>query len=141
LTEISIFTPVCQHCRLPAVAVEHQQPFSDAAEAAHAAAQLHDIPSVRLKFYCAYHAPFSVPLEAHQRSEDALLGVLSTSVKCARHGDKRYAAICVLYMRRCVKRCQPIADLVYSVGLNWKITQASIEAAWQRREQHRGESR
>jgi hypothetical protein len=114
---------------LPAATVEYQRPFNDAHEAEVA---LHEAEAELLKFYCAYHAPFAVSVEVRQRAEDALLRALSTSVSCAKRGDHRYASVCVLYMRRCVKRCQPIVNLLH--GINWDTAQQSLQEAWKRRE-------
>jgi len=112
--------------------VEYQRPFNDASEAAATDQRLHEVETGLLKFYCAYHAPFAVSVEVRQRAEDALLRALSTSVSCAKRGDHRYASVCVHYMRRCVKRCQPIVNLLR--GINWDTAQQSVQDAWKRRE-------
>jgi hypothetical protein len=129
--EATLFSAPCIRCALPAIVVEHQRPFMDTAEAQDA---LRTAGAEMLRFYCAYHAPFDVPPAAQARTEDAFLTLLSASVRCEKHGDHRYASICVLYLRRCVKHCSPIAMLVQRVGIGWPVAQASLQAAWKRRE-------
>jgi len=131
LDEIAILSPGCAKCPLSAVVVERQRPFTTTAEVAQPLVQAAADETLH-RFYCAYHTTLDLEPAVFVQAEDAVLQLLSQSVRCEKRGDTRYASICVLYTRTCLKRCAPIKQLLRSLDL--KMIHQAITSAWRRKE-------
>ena len=107
--EIEVFTPTCDKCNLPAVAVELQEPLEQDKP-------LSDFPSEALKFSCGHHTTLDVPREVSAKTDYEVYQRLRVQISCPRYKHRRYACNCITYNDSCLRRCDPILELLQGLA-------------------------